>query len=468
MFPTWWRKLINPVKRKTRKAGRPRQPSVRPRLVCLAGVERLEDRIVPTAITIPTNLIAIRNSIVSVPINVDTLNDPANGNSGLSGADLVVFFDPSVFSVSASDVSLGTISTNGSTALGNGYSPVAPNGWDIEGNFNATGEMHIGISNGGGELVTNTGSGSLAVVNFHVKVGVGLGVSHLDLAADFLLGPPETILSDQNFNSYSLNPAPQDNTQLDPYVYSGTDPDDGLVTITGVNLPPVANNEGYSVTERSFASDPALAANSNAIQTISFLGTVTGGTFALGFNGQSTQSISYSSVSGTLQTAIQNALNGLSTIGTGNTSVSAANSTSVSVLFQNALGGVTQPTMTYSSNLRATATLPGGQSYLTVATTTLANTDVLANDTDPQGFSLTAVNATNPTHGTLIFSSNGSFVYTPNLGYLGPDRFTYQANDGSNNSNVATVNISVTAVLSIPTNLTATPGGIRGGARQPE
>ena len=115
--------------------------------------------------------------------------------------------------------------------------------------------------------------------------------------------------------------------------------------------------------------------------------------------------------------------------------------------------------MTYSSNLRATATLPGGQSYLTVATTTLANTDVLANDTDPQGFSLTAVNATNPTHGTLIFSSNGSFVYTPNLGYLGPDRFTYQANDGSNNSNVATVNISVTAVLSIPTNLTATPGG---------
>ena len=93
------------------------------------ALEQFEDRVVPTTIAMPTNLSASRGAIVSVPINVDTLNDQANSNFGLSAGNFVVFFNASVFTVSPADISLGTISTNGSTALGSGYSPSASNTW---------------------------------------------------------------------------------------------------------------------------------------------------------------------------------------------------------------------------------------------------------------------------------------------------------------------------------------------------
>ena len=68
---------------------------------------------------------------------------------------------------------------------------------------------------------------------------------------------------------------------------------------------------------------------------------------------------------------------------------------------------------------------------------------VLANDTDADGESLTAVKVTDPTHGTLALNSAGSFTYTPDAGYAGPDSFTYKANDGVDDSDVATVTVTV-------------------------
>src|SRR5207247_511682 len=64
--------------------------------------------------------------------------------------------------------------------------------------------------------------------------------------------------------------------------------------------------------------------------------------------------------------------------------------------------------------------------------------------------SITAGVVTNPTHGTLTLSANGSFTYTPAANYNGPDSFTYKANDGSLDSNLATVAITVTAVNDPP------------------
>ena len=84
---------------------------------------------------------------------------------------------------------------------------------------------------------------------------------------------------------------------------------------------------------------------------------------------------------------------------------------------------------------------------------------VLANDTDEDGDALTATKLTDPLHGSVVFNSNGSFVYTPVTGYLGPDSFTYRADDTEPLSSVATVNITVTPRLSIPTNLAGALGG---------
>jgi surface-anchored protein len=70
---------------------------------------------------------------------------------------------------------------------------------------------------------------------------------------------------------------------------------------------------------------------------------------------------------------------------------------------------------------------------------------VLSNDSDPQGEALTAVlvTAPNPAHGTVTLTANGSFTFTPAAGFVGTATFTYKANDGNADSNVATVTITV-------------------------
>lgn len=84
-------------------------------------------------------------------------------------------------------------------------------------------------------------------------------------------------------------------------------------------------------------------------------------------------------------------------------------------------------------------------SYSTTAGTELsiAAPGVLANDTDMDGDALTAVEVTDPAHGMLTLNGDGSFVYTPDAGYVGSDSFTYLANDGTANSNTASVSIGV-------------------------
>ena len=82
---------------------------------------------------------------------------------------------------------------------------------------------------------------------------------------------------------------------------------------------------------------------------------------------------------------------------------------------------------------------------------TVALPGALANDSDPDGDPLTAIKLTDPAHGTVALNPDGSFTYTPNPGYVGPDSFTYKVNDGHADSNAATVNLTVSAVAEIPT-----------------
>ena len=81
---------------------------------------------------------------------------------------------------------------------------------------------------------------------------------------------------------------------------------------------------------------------------------------------------------------------------------------------------------------------------------TVAAKGVLTNDTDVDGNMLTAVKVTDPSHGTVTLNSNGSFTYTPTANYNGSDNFTYKANDGTADSNTATVTITITAVNDAP------------------
>ena len=69
---------------------------------------------------------------------------------------------------------------------------------------------------------------------------------------------------------------------------------------------------------------------------------------------------------------------------------------------------------------------------------------LLSSVSDPDGDPLTAVLVSGPSHGQLTLNSDGSFTYTPDAGYTGPDAFAYRASDGTALSNASTVSINVT------------------------
>jgi VCBS repeat-containing protein len=83
-----------------------------------------------------------------------------------------------------------------------------------------------------------------------------------------------------------------------------------------------------------------------------------------------------------------------------------------------------------------------GNNTLTVA----APAGVLANDSDVDGNALAAVLVDGPKNGVLEMQADGSFVYTPALGFSGADTFTYMVNDGTVNSGAATVTVTVRPV----------------------
>jgi VCBS repeat-containing protein len=86
---------------------------------------------------------------------------------------------------------------------------------------------------------------------------------------------------------------------------------------------------------------------------------------------------------------------------------------------------------------------------------------VLGNDTDPDGDPLTAALESGPSHGTVTLNADGSFDYTSDADFNSTDTFTYKANDGTADSNIATVTITVIPVNDAPT-VTVAAGGACG------
>jgi len=125
-----------------------------------------------------------------------------------------------------------------------------------------------------------------------------------------------------------------------------------------------------------------------------------------------------------------------------------------------ASGTTTPLNVTMNSNKSITATFTDindapvavDDSYLVDEDTSLTvpAPGLLANDTDADSNPLTAVKVSDPTHGTLTLNVDGSFSYTPAANYNGTDSFTYKADDGQLESNLATVSITINAVNNPP------------------
>ena len=70
--------------------------------------------------------------------------------------------------------------------------------------------------------------------------------------------------------------------------------------------------------------------------------------------------------------------------------------------------------------------------------------DVLANDTDLEGDTLSVTSVTQPTNGTAVINPDKTVTYTPATDFNGSDSFSYTISDGNGGTDSATVSITVT------------------------
>jgi hypothetical protein len=71
---------------------------------------------------------------------------------------------------------------------------------------------------------------------------------------------------------------------------------------------------------------------------------------------------------------------------------------------------------------------------------------VLLNDSDADDDRLYIIIGEKPENGLFVSQNNGSFTYTPNPGFFGEDKFRYRAFDGSKQSKLVTVKITVDGI----------------------
>lgn len=110
------------------------------------------------------------------------------------------------------------------------------------------------------------------------------------------------------------------------------------------------------------------------------------------------------------------------------------------------------PTYILKDNTNASCTPNTSTNRAPTASNDTANTtpgtaviisNALANDTDPDGNTLTITANTNPTKGSITRSGN-SFTYTPNAGISNTtDTFTYTVSDGNGGTATATVTVTI-------------------------
>ena len=96
-------------------------------------------------------------------------------------------------------------------------------------------------------------------------------------------------------------------------------------------------------------------------------------------------------------------------------------------------GSTNRPPVTVDDTLTTTEDAPN-------------SVNVLANDTDPDGDTLSVTGSTNGSKGTAACASGGLCTYTPQANVHGGDTFTYTVSDGNGGTDTGTVTVTITSV----------------------
>jgi gliding motility-associated-like protein len=106
-------------------------------------------------------------------------------------------------------------------------------------------------------------------------------------------------------------------------------------------------------------------------------------------------------------------------------------------------GGLDSTFSTGRAKVSASNNVPvGSASPVTTPENTPVNGSVTATDAD--GDMLTFSKASDPLHGSVVVNADGTFTYTPNVGYTGTDSFVVGVTDGNGGDITVTVNVTIT------------------------
>jgi hypothetical protein len=123
-------------------------------------------------------------------------------------------------------------------------------------------------------------------------------------------------------------------------------------------------------------------------------------------------------------------------------------------------------TLTITVSEANSTPVAASDAYATAEDDTLVVTapGLLANDSDPDGDSLTVVVGTPPASGSLLVAPDGSFIYTPEPQFSGTDAFTYTLEDGNGGTDMGSVEVTVSSLNDTPI-ATAESFHVRSGSK---
>lgn len=265
------------------------------------------------------------------------------------------------------------------------------------------------------------------------------------LTAALLAGPVYGTVTVGVNGNFTFTPA-QDYNGVDSFTYIVSDGRGGrdtgvvMLTVTSVNDNPVANRDTYTAQEDIPLSVPAPGVLFNDADPDN----VSGGT------NNDVLTVVAENKASAAGGAVQIQSNG-SFIYTPAANYNGLDSFTYTL--QDGKGGSAAGTVVLTIQAVNDAPLATDDSYTATEDVTLnvnASNGLLANDMDADGDALTASLLTAPAHGVVTVNADGSFSYTGNTNYNGPDAFTYVVRDGNGGSDTGTVQLTVTAVDDLP------------------
>ena len=397
----------------------------------------------------------------TVTLNVTPVND-----APVAGDDVYTTNEDAPLSIPAAaglllgdtDIDGDSLNVSGFTQPANGTVAVAPDGsflYTPNGNFNGSDSFTYTVSDGNGGSATGTVTIAVAPANdvpvanddsynatedvtLVVPAFLGVGANDSDLDGDtltFTVNTPPTngAVTLNPDGSFSYTPGPG-YSGTDSFTYSASDGNGGTaaatvtINVIGTNDAPVATDDGFVVAEDGVLTiaAPGLLGNDSdpdgdGISVDNIIAPPANGVLTWNPDG----SFSY----------------------TPNPNFNGTDSFTYET--SDGRGGTDTATVTIGVTPVNDAPVAQNDAAATIEDTPALG-NVLSNDTDVDGDALNAILVSGPAHGSLTLNPDGSFTYTPAANYNGPDSFTYKANDGQADSNIATVSIAVGAANDAP------------------